>query len=98
MGKIKKISNNSNKSKKKSETVKKKNKSNSDSKKKENDVKNLKSTPQCSSDESDVYFYNDIQRWKNTIKVPIWLKKPKDRESLDEFYKNIIKKIIKSKE
>lgn len=97
MGKIKKISNNSNKSKKKSETVKKKNKSNSDSKKKENDVKNLKSTPQCSSDESDVYFYNDIQRWKNTIKVPIWLKKPKDRESLDEFYKNIIKKLLRVK-
>ncbi|SOV16378.1 conserved Plasmodium protein, unknown function [Plasmodium gaboni] len=97
MGKIKKISNNSNKSKKKSVTVKKKNKSNSDSKKKEEDVKKLKNTPQCSSDESDVYFYNDIQRWKNTIKVPIWLKKPKDKESLDEFYKNIIKKLLRVK-
>ncbi|CRG93551.1 conserved Plasmodium protein, unknown function [Plasmodium gallinaceum] len=50
-----------------------------------------------SSNESDIYFYNDIQRWKNNIKVPIWLKKPKDRESLDEFYKNIIRKLLRVK-
>ncbi|SBT82577.1 conserved Plasmodium protein, unknown function [Plasmodium ovale] len=50
-----------------------------------------------SSDESDIYFYNDVQRWKNNIKVPIWLKKPKDKESLVEFYKNIIRKLLRVK-
>ncbi|KMZ77659.1 hypothetical protein PVIIG_03891 [Plasmodium vivax India VII] len=49
------------------------------------------------SDESDVYFYKDLQRWKNNVKVPIWLKKPKDKESLNEFYKNVIKKLLRVK-
>ncbi|GAW83623.1 hypothetical protein, conserved [Plasmodium gonderi] len=50
-----------------------------------------------SSDESDIYFYNDLQRWKNNVKVPIWLKKPKDKESLGEFYKNVIRKLLRVK-
>ncbi|SCN63237.1 conserved Plasmodium protein, unknown function [Plasmodium chabaudi adami] len=57
----------------------------------------LKSGDNSSSDESDIYFYNDLQRWKNNIKVPIWLKKPKDRESLSEYYKNIIRKLLRVK-
>ncbi|CAA9991035.1 conserved Plasmodium protein, unknown function [Plasmodium knowlesi strain H] len=50
-----------------------------------------------SSDESDVYFYNDLRRWQNNVKVPIWLKKPKDKESIKEFYKNVIKKLLRVK-
>ncbi|ANQ11021.1 Uncharacterized protein PCOAH_00054500 [Plasmodium coatneyi] len=50
-----------------------------------------------SSDESDVYFYNDLRRWQNNVKVPIWLKKPKDKESINEFYKNVIKKLLRVK-
>ncbi|CAD2114007.1 hypothetical protein YYG_00423 [Plasmodium vinckei petteri] len=57
----------------------------------------LKSGDNSSSNESDIYFYNDLQRWKNNIKVPIWLKKPKDRESLSEYYKNIIRKLLRVK-
>lgn len=57
----------------------------------------LKTGDNSSSNESDIYFYNDLQRWKNNIKVPIWLKKPKDRESLSEYYKNIIRKLLRVK-
>ncbi|GAB69076.1 hypothetical protein PCYB_145040 [Plasmodium cynomolgi strain B] len=56
-----------------------------------------KSDKSDKSDESDVYFYNDLQRWKNNVKVPIWLKKPKDKESINEFYKNVIKKLLRVK-
>ncbi|KJP88018.1 hypothetical protein AK88_02293 [Plasmodium fragile] len=59
---------------------------------------NLQNIKQPCSDESDVYFYNDLQRWtKTNVKVPIWLKKPKDIESTNEFYKNVIKKLLRVK-
>ncbi|SBS88565.1 conserved Plasmodium protein, unknown function [Plasmodium ovale] len=60
-------------------------------------LEKVKSGNSSSSNESDIYFYNDVQRWKNNIKVPIWLKKPKDKESLVEFYKNIIRKLLRVK-
>ncbi|EUD69099.1 hypothetical protein C922_00791 [Plasmodium inui San Antonio 1] len=66
-------------------------------KRKQGKARNGKEPSNDESDESDVYFYNDLQRWKNNVKVPIWLKKPKDKESINEFYKNVIKKLLRVK-